>query len=312
MKYAAIYGLILLLIILKLSFGSFFTQTDNSLGSKENPIKLMLTPSVEANKVTTSADSLVSYLHNKTGLYFTATVPASFIVVVESFGSGAVDMAITNTFSYVLAHEKYGAEAAMMVLRRGGEKTYRGQIITHIENNINSLQDLAGKKFAYVDAASTSGYILPKAMLEKNNIKPSQVVFGGKHDNVVTMVYQKQVDAGATYYSAPDKKTHEPLDARIRVQTQFPDVFEKVKILELTEDIPNDPVVFRSGMNVDLKKIITKTLMDFQATKTGHDVLNATYAVEGLIPATDKDYDVLRTIIKQHGGDLKELLTKKK
>jgi len=288
MKYLLIYSFLLIIIILKISFGPLFNGGSNTLGSKNNPIKLMLTPSVEANKVSTSADSLVAYLHLKTGLYYTATIPASFIVVVESFGSGAVDMAITNTFSYVLAHEKYGAEAAMMVVRRGGERFYRGQIITNVENNINSLQDLQGKKFAYVDAASTSGYILPKAMLEQNNIRPSEVVFGGKHDNVVTMVYQKQVDAGATYYSAPDKNTGELLDARIRVKTQFPDVFKKVKILDLTEEIPNDPVIFRAGVNSSIKETIIKALLEFQATKNGHDVLYATYAVEGLIPAQDR------------------------
>ena len=53
-----------------------------------------------------------------------------------------------------------------------------------------------------------------------------------KHDNVVTMVYQKQVDAGATYYSPPDK-TGEFLDARARYKNQYPDIFEKVKIIDL-------------------------------------------------------------------------------
>jgi ABC-type phosphate/phosphonate transport system substrate-binding protein len=51
-------------------------------------------------------------------------------------------------------------------------------------------------EIAYVDPSSTSGFILPKALLDQKGIKPSESVFAMRHDNVVTMVYQKQVDAG--------------------------------------------------------------------------------------------------------------------
>ena len=44
-------------------------------------------------------------------------------------------------------------------------------------------------------------------MFEKMGIKPSETVFAMRHDNVVTMVYQGQVAAGATYYAPPDPVT---------------------------------------------------------------------------------------------------------
>ncbi len=311
MKYAAWYSLVLLIILIKLSINPFLKEGGDELGSQKNPIKLMLTPSVEANKVTSSADSLVAFLHRKTGYYYTASVPASFIIVVESFGSGGVDFAITNTFSYIKAHEKYGAEAALMVLRRNGEKTYRGQIIARTDAGIDSVWQLNGKSFAYVDAVSTSGYVLPRALLQSQHVKLSDSVFAGKHDNVVTMVYQKQVDAGATYYSAPDPKTGELLDARTRVKTQFPDVFDKVKIVALTDDIPNDPVVFRSQFPADMKQKICDALLEFQATEAGRKTLYATYSVEGLATATDRDYDKLRELIRSFGVDLSSALQKK-
>ncbi|GIV54547.1 MAG: phosphonates-binding protein [Candidatus Kapaibacterium sp.] len=311
MRYVLVYGTLTVGAIIWLTIRPLWSGRDASLGSASRPIQLMLTPSVENQKVTTSADSLVSFLHRATGLYFTAAVPSSYIVVVESFGSGGVDMAITNTFSYVLAHEKYGAEAAMMVVRRGGETHYRGQIITHVESGISRLEDLNGKRFAYVDAASTSGYILPKALLESTGIKLGQVLFAGRHDNVVTMVYQRQVDAGATYYSPPDPHTGEVLDARARVRAQYPDVLEKVRILALTEPIPNDPIIFRRGFPAELRDTIVRALMQFQRTPTGRQILYDAYSIEGLAPATDRDYDQLRTLIRNFGGDLKALLQRR-
>ncbi|MCX8051795.1 MAG: phosphate/phosphite/phosphonate ABC transporter substrate-binding protein [Chlorobi bacterium] len=311
MRYALIYGTLTLIAITWLTIRPLVRGGDEELGSAARPIQIMLTPSVENQKVTTSADSLVAYLHRATGLHFTAAVPSSYIVVVESFGSGGVDMAITNTFSYVLAHEKYGAEAAMMVVRRGGETHYRGQIIAHVESGIRQLADLQGKRFAFVDAASTSGYILPKALLDRNGIRLGETLFAGRHDNVVTMVYQRQVDAGATYYSPPDRQTGEILDARARVAAQFPDVFEKVRIVALTDEIPNDPIVFRRGFPRALRDTIVRALLDFQRTPTGKRILYDAYSIEGLAPATDRDYDTLRQLIRNFGGDLRALLRKR-
>ncbi|RMF32678.1 MAG: phosphate/phosphite/phosphonate ABC transporter substrate-binding protein [Chlorobiota bacterium] len=311
MRYVLLYGALTAVAILWLTIRPLLLSSAPELGSPQRPIQLMLTPSVENQKVATSADSLVAYLHRATGLWFTAAVPTSYIVVVESFGSGGVDVAITNTFSYILAHEKYGAEAALMVVRRGGETHYRGQIIAHVASGIRTIEDLAGKRFAFVDAASTSGYILPRALLERHGIRLGQVLFAGKHDNVVTMVYQRQVDAGATYYSPPDPLTGEVLDARVRVRTQFPDVLEKVRIVALTDPIPNDPIVFRRGFPAPLRDRIVRALLDFQSTPTGRRILYDAYSVEGLAPARDSDYDTLRTIIRNFGGDLEALLRRR-
>ncbi|MCL5268493.1 MAG: PhnD/SsuA/transferrin family substrate-binding protein [Bacteroidetes bacterium] len=66
---------------------------------------------------------------------------------------------------------------------------------------------MSGKSFAYIDPSSTSGYILPKALFDSLGITLSSTVFAMQHPNVVTMVYQRRVDAGACYYAPPDPKT---------------------------------------------------------------------------------------------------------
>jgi len=309
MKIGLFYLSLILSILLYVSIKPMLES--NEIGSEGNPIRIMLTPSVDAQKLSNSADSLVAYLEAKTGYHVIATFPTSFIAVVEAFGSGKADIAAMNTFSYILAHQKYGVKAELKVIRRDGETTYRGQFIAGANSGINSIQDLRGKKIAFVDAASTSGYILPKALLDKENIKPAEEVFAMRHDNVVTMVYQSQVDAGATYYSPPDKKTGEILDARARVAKQYPDIFSKVKIIGFTESIPNDPFVFRADFPEDMKKELIQALLDFQSTPAGRETLYATYSIEGLAPTSDKDYDVLRTMIKTFGGDLEKALKKK-
>lgn len=272
---------------------------EDKLGSKNNPVKIYFTPSVDANVITSNAKDLINFLEKETGYYFITAIPSSFIAVVEAFGSKKADIASINTFSYLLANEKYGATALLRVVRDNNQINYRGQIVARTDRGIDSLEDLNDKSIAYVDPSSTSGYILPKALLDEKGIKPLEVVFGMKHDNVITMVYQGQVDAGATYYAPPDPKTGKILDARMRVQTQFPDVEKKVKIIALTDEIPNDPIVFRKDLPEEMKKKIVNAMIKFVSTPKGQEAMYRIYDIRNLIPAKDSDYNVLRDKLKK-------------
>ena len=83
-----------------------------------------------------------------------------------------------------------------------------------------------------------------------------------------------------------------------------------MKIIDFTEDIPNDPFVFRKDIPVEVKEKIIKALLAFQATPVGRKALFETYSVEGLAPAQDSDYDGLRKMITQFGGNVEDALKK--
>lgn len=284
---------------------------EGALGTKSNPIKLYFTPSVDAKRISFNAKALINYLEKETGYYFTTALPASYIAVVEAFGTGKADIASINTFSYLMANAKYGAQAKLIIVRDNDEASYRGAFIARTNSGIDSLQDLNGKSFAYVDPSSTSGYILAKAVLDSLNIHPSETVFAMRHDNVVTMVYQGQVDAGAIYYDPPDPKTGQVYDARMRVESQFPDVVKKVKVIGFTPKIPNDPWVFRKGMPEEMKNKIIDALLKFVKTPEGAEALYNIYDVRGFIRAKDSDYDQLRKLLEREHISFENLVKKK-
>ncbi len=295
MKYLLYLSPLILFIIIS----SSRELNEGALGSRSNPIKIYFTPSVDANKISFNAHQLTDYLEKETGYHFITAIPASYIAVVEAFGTGKADIASINTFSYLMANAKYGAEARLRIVRDYGETSYKGQFITRVDSGIDSLSDIDGRTIAYVDPSSTSGYILPKAKLKRLGIKPSESVFAMRHDNVVTMVYQKQVDVGATYYAPPDSATGKILDARVRVEKQFPDVAKKIKIIGFTEDIPNDPWVFRKDMDEKMKEKIINALLKYVQTDEGKKTMYDIYDVRGLIRTKDSDYDGLRKLLKQ-------------
>lgn len=267
----------------------------DALGTPKNPIKFQIVPSVDARVLTHNSQILKDYLEKHTPYKFQITIPQSFVAVVEAFGTHRADIAAINTYGYYLAHKRYGAEAHLTVIRYGSA-TYQSQFLARADSKIKTLQDLAGKKVAFVDPASTSGYLLPSKTLRDRKIQPKEIIFAMKHDSVVTMIYQGRVDAGATYYTPPQGGQID--DARRLVKTQYPDVESKVKIIELSEPIPNDPIAFRKDIPEEMKEKIVDALLQFAATEEGKKALDLMVGATNFKKASDADYDTVRELLK--------------
>ncbi|MCX7978088.1 MAG: phosphate/phosphite/phosphonate ABC transporter substrate-binding protein, partial [Bdellovibrionaceae bacterium] len=262
----------------------------------KNPVKLFFVPSVDAKVIEDNSKIFKAYLEANTPYKFEVNIPQSYVAVVEAFGTKRADVAAINTYGYYMAHNKYGAQAALTVLRHGSP-TYQSQFLARADSSISKVEDLAGKKVAFVDPASTSGYLLPMKTLKERGVTPKETVFAMKHDSVVSMIYQGQVDAGATFYSPPSNGKIE--DARRLVLTQYPDVEKKVKIVELSKPIPNDPIIFRKDIPAEMKEKITTAFLNFISTPEGKAAFKALYGVDELKRATDDDYAEVRKMFAE-------------
>lgn len=275
------------------------------LGSAENPLKFYFLPSVDAQVIADKSDVVKHYLDTHTPYTFSVGLPSSYVAVVEAFGTKRADMAILNTFGYLMANERYGARAVLTALRLG-EDSYKAEIIVRTDSKISKLTELQGKKFAYVDPASTSGFFMPAKLFKEKGIALGETVFAKKHDNVVTMVYQKQVDAGACFYAPPDSSGVQ--DARRLVKTQFPDVAEKISILALTDAIPNDPIVFGKHVPLAIQVQVVAALKAFMETPQGRAAFMSLYGITGFKPSSDASYDPVRAMLKDLSLNAKELV----
>ncbi len=284
------------------------THKAGELGTADNPIKIFFVPSVDIKTIEDGSQQMKAFLEKNTPYKYTVGVPASYVAVVEAFGTKKADVSALNTFSYVLAHDKYGAEARLTVIRFGSS-TYQAQFIARSDSKIKKVSDLTGKKVAFVDPSSTSGYLLPLKILKDRNIVPKETVFAMRHDSVVTMVYQGQVDAGATFHTPI--QDGEIQDARRLVLTQFPDVAKKVDIIELTEAIPNDPIVFRKEMPEEMKNKVSEAFLKFIATPEGKQAFKQIYGVTELKVATDADYEPVRNMLNSLGKSAQDVMAQK-
>ena len=269
------------------------------LGAEDNPIVMSFVPSGDTQEIIASGDKLAQMIQDKTGLVIKANVGTDFAAVREAMGAGKAHIGWLNTFNYVLAHEKYGVDVALVTVRYGST-SYKGQIIVRADSGIKNLEDLKGKVMCWVDPNSTSGYIVPRILLQANGIDPdkdfAKTIEAGSHNNVVTQVYNGECDAGATY-----------VDARSSVEKDLPDVKEKVVVLATTSDIPNDNVSFIKDFPTDMRDQIVNALLEISESEEGKQALNELYSIEGLKPADDSFYDGFRAMLSKAGINIEDL-----
>jgi phosphonate transport system substrate-binding protein len=269
-----------------------------SAGKPAGPIKMAFVPNAEAGKLIDNMKPFVAMLEKDTGFTFETSVPTSYAAVIEALGAKQVDVAWMGPLAYVIARQKYGAELLAMSIFQdaktgAAKRTYPGGIIVKSDSAAKSIQDLKGKKFAFVDPASASGYLYPMDYLAKQGITNpkaffSEVVFAGGHDKVVAAVMSGTVDGGAIYTDILDRIA----------QTTFPTVKSDVRILVQTADIPNDNVSARKDMPKDVFTKLQNALLSVTATPEGKKALQSGIGIDGLGRGEDKEYDPLRNAAK--------------
>jgi phosphonate transport system substrate-binding protein len=82
-----------------------------------------------------------------------------------------------------------------------------------------------------------------------------------------------------------------------------PDIFEKTRIMQLTDAIPNDTMSFSPEFPEALKSQILDEMVKFTASDACAESIcsDQFYAWTGLEPVQDSAYDVVRRLIKGLG-----------
>lgn len=307
------------------------------IGSPEHPIKVLFVPSVDANVIVSGGQMMADALNQATGMTFEVSVPTSYAATIEEMCASPADtMGFIPALGYVFANELCGVDVAFKAVRRGWD-VYWAQFLVARDSDIQSIEDLDGKKWGYTDAGSTSGYMFPLAMLKDAGVTPSESIATGGHPQAVKAVYNGEVDFATTFYSPyavpegvdPWEKGDAPdipdeyiqnckisedgknivcdgyvvLDARNNIREEAPDVVQKVRILTLSPDIPNDTLSFGPEFPADLRAAIEEALVAFAETDAWKESIGSEdfYGWSGLSTALDADYDFVRLMVEANG-----------
>lgn len=258
-------------------------------GSDKGEIDVLrwgLIPADDATEMMRQYDPVVDYLENELGIEIELQVTTDYTAAITAMQNKHIEMAWFGPFSYILAAEAAGAEAIVNGVRRDtGKATYKSIIITRADSGIETLEDLKGRTFAFVDPASTSGHLIPRKMLVENGINPekdfSTVHYAGTHEAVELAVKNGTVDAGADSDTSYNRMLK---GGKI-------DSVENIIIYE-SEPIPGSPIVVRGDLPEELKDRIQQALIDMDE-QTIHEV-GGWGDIEKYVVVEDSDYDIIR------------------
>ena len=271
------------------------------IGSFERPIIFAFTPSQDVARITASGNAIASALATATGLRWKVIVPTSYAAQIESMCAGQTDIAAIAPLAMTLMLDK-GCGTPILGALRKDEKgqlatTYNAQILVQTASGITDLNGLKGKKFAFVDPISASGYLFPSLLVKnKTGLEPKaffgSTIFAGGHDKAALAVYSGQVDGAATFN---DVRTNAGMPA---------DILTKTKVIDAAGPIPNDGVAVVKVFPADLRTQITKALIDYCASDAGKVQCKSLFNWDGLKEVTSDFYNPIRDAAKLAGIDV--------
>jgi phosphonate transport system substrate-binding protein len=275
------------------------------VGSFERPVSLAFTPSQQAATIATNGAAIKKALEQSTGLAWKVTVMTSYAAQVEAMCSGSVDVGFFAPLQMTLLLSKGCGTPVISALRKDDSgqlaTTYKSQILVKADSGINDINGLKGKKFAFVDPLSASGFVYPTLVIKnKTGQEPktffSSTIFAGGHPQAALAVYQGTVDGAATF-----------IDARDTLVNTTPDIKTKTKVIDTAGPIPNDGVAVAKGFPDEVTKQVKQALIDYSKKDDGKKVFTALFQWDGMQEIGPSFYDDMKAAAALAGVDVQGL-----
>jgi len=151
---------------------------------------------------------------------------------------------------------------------------------------IDTIESAKGKSFAFTDPNSTSGYLVPSVIFDRDfHINPKtffkSIVFSGSHSASIVGVKNGTYEVAATSTMDFSKFREESKDVSD----------QDFNILKKSEMIPGSPVCARKDLPESLKTAFRDAMLSFGQTDAAKNM-----SVIGYVKADDKTYDVIREL----------------
>lgn len=252
------------------AFGSFAAGCG---GNSQEAEKKTFTIAYAPNESTTDSTDARSTLAKDLGKVINMDVKeiqaSDYTAIIEALRTGKADMAYMGALAVAMGAERAGVTPIVMKAPNGdkAQAVYHSVFVTQKDNNeINSIKDFKGKNIAFVDPDSTSGNLVPTSEIMKafpdlhltnekihtNGEFFEAVSFSGKHQAGLQAVIKGDVDIV-------------PISDQI-MASEFKNGNadeNAVKVVHSSAAIPAEAMVVSKTVNEDLKKTLTKFLVEY-------------------------------------------------
>lgn len=270
-------------------------------------ITLASVPSEESTSLQSGYENIIALLEQELGVEVSYQDANDYAAVIEGQRAGQIDMAAYGPFSYVIATDS-GVPiepVGTMADAPDEEPTYTSRLHVPADSDMESIEDIAGKQVCFVDAASTSGYLVPSYGLLDVDIDPEEditPIMAGGHDASLLSLDSGNCDAAFA------------LDAQQSILEETGQLEEgSMKVIWESDPIPSSPLTANTEtLGEDLVTAINDTLaekankpalVEMGICESEEDCTMPEDSEYGFIPTDDSSYEVIREICEVTQAD---------
>lgn len=263
-------GIACVLLSAMVAFGSFAAGCGgNSQEAEKKTFTIAYAPNESTTDSTDARSTLAKDLGKVINMEVKEIQASDYTAIIEALRTGKADMAYMGALAVAMGAERAGVTPIVMKAPNGdkAQAVYHSVFVTQKDNSeINSIKDFKGKTIAFVDPDSTSGNLVPTSEIMKafsdlhltnekihtNGEFFEAVSFSGKHQAGLQAVIKGDVDIV-------------PISDQI-MASEFKNGNadeNAVKVVHSSAAIPAEAMVVSKTVNEDLKKTLTKFLVEY-------------------------------------------------
>jgi len=262
-------------------------RNESKIGSSQEPLIVLLSPA-HAPEAPEPLRALERSLSSRAGLSVVVRIASSPVDAIEQFGTRRADAGILTLDEFLLAREEYGVRALRQALRGQGAAQYDGVILVRSDSKAKGVRDLNGRKFAFVDPYSVSGFLLPARHLQQAGVAV-EARFVGSHGRALAALLRGDVAAIATYADLAAGR-------------------RDVRVLTRTGTVPNEPLIFRSGLRPDKREALAAAFQDLAGDTQGRQALLAVADITGWGPVDGEAYRAVHELLRAAGKSVYDIV----
>ena len=270
-----------------------------SVSSSKDRLIIGLIPEMNVFKQKQRFQPLADYLTEKLGVTVELTMLSRYGNIVQRLRDAHVDAAFLGSFTGTLAISQLGVEPLARPINLNGTSTYHGHIFVRKDSGIKTIADMKGKTMAFVERATTAGFIFPLAYFKRQGVDDysqyfKEYFFAGSHDATVDAVIKGEADIGAAKNTIFD----------FYMETN-PQAKNEIVILASSPDVPSNGLCVIPTLDNELKKKIKSTLLELDKDPIGVGVLQKLRAIR-FVETRKEDYQPVMDLSFEAGISLND------
>ena len=249
-RSGSIYIFLILFVVVGIIMVTYEKAVDISIDSRFIPISSSPLPEkptryfgvvsrYSPREIYEGYQPIMDYLNQNTSFNFELKLCESYLGTATQLAQGEVSVAALGSLIYITKKDTLALDIILQPLNKNGKSTNRIMFVTQNNTDLNSLDDLRGKRIVLPSKESLTGQWAPIYIQEKTGLKQDDfetMHYASHHTMVAELVLQNKFDVGII---------KEPVAEMAKEMG--------LEIFHIAPPLPTSPIVVSSKTDLQLK-----------------------------------------------------------